>query len=47
MGASFIGRDYSVYTTTGGFIELMRALITLGERIASNTRPRSRTRISP
>ena len=33
MGASFIGRDYSVYTTTGGFIELMRALITLGERM--------------
>lgn len=33
MGASFMGRDYSVYATTGGFIELMRALITLGERM--------------
>lgn len=31
MAACFHGRDHSVYTTNGGFIELMRALITLGE----------------
>jgi hypothetical protein len=33
MGACFHGQDHSIYTTNGGFIELMRALITLGERI--------------
>lgn len=33
MAACFHGRDHSVYTTNAGFIELMRALITLGERL--------------
>jgi len=33
MGACFHGRDHSIYTTNAGFIEFMRALITLGERI--------------
>ena len=37
MVACFHGRDHSVYTTNGGFIELMRACITLGERMSQTS----------